>query len=126
LMPKVQRISDQMERMVIAGDLASYLGVERGMVLDRFKKDVQERRESRLELPAAALRHDERIVINALLSQPDLAPRFLPELKSMESVATYPSRRIFQAMFALEGGGARLDFGALHARLEQEDQNLLA
>jgi hypothetical protein len=44
----------------------------------------------------------------------------------MESVATYPSRRIFQAMFALEGGGARLDFGALHARLEEEDQNLLA
>src|SRR3954464_7521278 len=51
LMPAVQRISDQMERMVIAGDLASYIGVDRGMVLDSFKKAVAERQESRFQRP---------------------------------------------------------------------------
>ena len=44
----------------------------------------------------------------------------------MEIVSTFPSRRVFQAIFALEAGGAALDYEALHARLEEEDQHLLA
>jgi DNA primase len=126
LMPAVQRISDPMERMVIAGDVASYLGVERGMVLDSFKKAVADRQERQFTRPASVLRHDERMLINALLTNPELAAAALPELRSMASVATFPSRRIFQAMFALDAAGGRLDFEALHARLEAEDQQLLA
>jgi DNA primase len=126
LMPAVQRISDPMERMVIAGDLASYIGVERGMVLDSFKKSVATRQEAKFERPPAVLRHDERILINALLTYPERAADTIAELKSMESIATFPSRKIFQAMFALCAGGGRLDFEALHARLEEEDQRLLA
>jgi DNA primase len=126
LMPAVQRISDQMERMVIAGDLASYIGVDRGMVLDSFKKAVAERQESRFQRPAIVLRHDERILINAVLTQPRLAAAIAQELKAMEIVSTFPSRRVFQAIFALEAGGAALDYEALHARLEEEDQHLLA
>src|SRR3954468_17616235 len=83
LMPAVQRISDQMERMVIAGDLASYIGVDRGMVLDSFKKSVAQRREQKFQRPAVMLRHDERILINAVLAQPALATAIAPELKAM-------------------------------------------
>ncbi len=126
LMPAVQRINDQMERMVIAGDLASYIGVDRGMVLDSFKKSVANRQENKFQRPTVVLRHDERLLINALLTQPELAAEVMPELRAMETVGTFPSRRIFHAMFALEAGGARLDFEALHARLEEEDQHLLA
>jgi DNA primase len=126
LMPAVQRISDQMERMVIAGDLASYLGVDRGVVLDSFKKAVAERKESRLEQVPPALRHDERILINALLTRPELAAEALPELRTMGCIATFPSRRILQAIFALDAAGAALNFEAVHARLEGEDQNTLA
>jgi DNA primase len=126
LMPAVQRISDQMERMVIAGDLASYLGVDRGVVLDSFKKAVAERKESRLEQAPPALRHDERILINALLTRPELAAEALPQLRTMGSIATFPSRRILQAIFTLNAAGAALNFEAVHARLEGEDQNTLA
>jgi DNA primase len=126
LMPAVQRISDQMERMVIAGDLASYIGVDRGMVLDSFKKSVAQRQEQKFQRPAVMLRHDERILINAVLAQPALATAIAPELKAMEVVSTFPSRRVFQAIFALEAGGGTLNFEALHARLEEDDQHLLA
>jgi len=126
LMPAVQRISDQMERMVIAGDLASYLGVDRGIVLDSFKKAVAERKEDKLAQPPPALRHDERILINALLTRPEVAAAALPELRTMESVAAFPSRRILQAIFALDAAGAALSFETVHARLEGGDQNLLA
>jgi DNA primase len=126
LMPAVQRITDPMERMVIAGDVAGYLGVERGMVLDSFKKAVANRQESKFERPTATLRHDEKILINAMLTQPDRLGESIAELKAMEVISTFPSRRIFQAIFTLEAGGARLDFEALHARLEEDDQQLLA
>jgi DNA primase len=126
LMPAVQRIHDPMERMVIAGDVAGYIGVDQGMVLDTFKKAVAERKEAGFRAPIVTTRHDERILINAILTQPEWAPDAIAELKSMESVSTFPSRRIFQAIFALEGGGARLTFEALHSRLEEEDQHLLA
>lgn len=126
LMPAVQRITDPMERMVIAGDVASYIGVDRGMVLDSFKKAVANRQENRFERPAVVLRHDERILINALLTYPEIAGPTITEMQEMQSVATFPSRKIFQAMFALNAGGGRLDFEALHGRLEKEDQDLLA
>jgi hypothetical protein len=38
LLPAIQRVSDKLERAAIAGDLAGYLGVEPGLVLDHFKK----------------------------------------------------------------------------------------
>jgi DNA primase len=75
LMPEVERISDRLERMTIANDVAGYIGVERGMVLDSFRKAVAERREKTLEGPKMVLRHDERMLLNALLSQPEMQER---------------------------------------------------
>jgi DNA primase len=126
LMPAVERISDRLERMTIANDVAGYLGVERGMVLDSFRKAVGERRESALEAPKVALRHDERMLLNALLAQPGTWSEVIPELKSVEAIDTFSSRRIFQAIFALHEAGGRLSFEEVHARLEESDQNLLA
>jgi DNA primase len=126
LMPAVERISDRLERMTIANDVAGYLGVERGMVLDSFRKAVAERRDKPLEGPRVALRHDERMLLNALLAQPELAGEVIGELKSMEAIDSLSSRRIFQAIFALHETGGRLSFEEVHARLEEADQNLLA
>jgi DNA primase len=126
LMPAVERISDRLERMTIANDVAGYLGVERGMVLDSFRKAVAERREKTLEGPKVVLRHDERMLLNALLAQPEMRSEVIGELKSMESIGAFSSRRIFQAIFALDEAGGRMSFEEVHARLEESDQNLLA
>jgi DNA primase len=126
LMPAVERISDRLERMTIANDVAGYLGVERGMVLDSFRKTVAERREKTLEGPKVALRHDERMLLNALLAQPEMRGEVLGELKSMEAIGAFSSRRIFQAIFALHEAGGRLSFEEVHARLEESDRSLLA
>jgi DNA primase len=126
LMPAVERISDRLERMTIANDVAGYLGVERGTVLDSFRKAVAERREKTLESPKVALRHDERMLLNALLAQPEMRGEVIGELKSMEAIGAFSSRRIFQAIFALDEAGGRLSFEEVHARLEESDQSLLA
>jgi len=107
LMPAVQRISDRLERMAVANDLAGYVGVDRGLVLDSFRKAVAERQEKSFERPRIELRADERMLLNALLVVPEIGGEILPELRSIEAIARFPSHRIFQAVFALdaaEGG----------------------
>src|SRR5579862_4465306 len=83
LLPAVQKISDKLERAAVASDLAGYLGVEPGLILDQFKRAATDRhvlgqvagRNSsnpasgpvpngapRVQVPAV-----ERILLNALL-----------------------------------------------------------
>ena len=126
LLPAVKRISDPLERAAIAGDVAAYIGVDRGMVLDSFKKAVAERQDKAMERPTIAMRHDERMLLNALLAEPEIRDEVLEELRPIEALGKLSSRRIFQAIFALAEAGGRLSFEEVHARLEEPDQNLLA
>ena len=106
-------------------EMWSYLGLERGMVLDSFKKAVAERQE-RVFTPSIVLRHDERMLLNALLADAEIRAEVIEQLKSIETIATFSTRRIFQAMFAIEDSEGQVTFDAVHARLEEADQTLLA
>ena len=129
LVPAVQRIPDRLERLQIAVDVAGYVGVDQanqGRVIDAFKKAAVDRQEKTIEPPKIPLRHDERVLLNALLAEPEMWSEVIGELKSMESIGAFSSRRIFQAIFALDEAGGRMSFEEVHARLEESDQNLLA
>jgi len=126
LLPKVQNISDNLERMTIANDVAGYIGIEKGMVLDHFRKAVNQRQEKTISAPKSSLRPDERMLLIALLTEPEWRDEILTPLKSMEAIAGLESRRIFEAVFALVESGGRLAFDEVNARLEEPDQNLLA
>ena len=82
--------------------------------------------EKTFQRPQVVLRHDERMLLQALLGDAEVRAEVIDALKSLETIATFPSRRIFQAMFALDANGGRFNFEDLHARLEEGDQNLLA
>jgi DNA primase len=126
LMPAVQRITDRLERMAIANDLAGYIGVDRGMVLDSFRKAVAERNERRLERPRVELRADERLLLRAILVTPEIRDEVLAQLKGLDAVARFSSKQIFQAMFALDAAGGAVTFDEVSARLEDADRELLA
>jgi DNA primase len=125
LLPAVQRIADPLERSALAGDVASYIGVPQGMVLDSFHRAAANRQEKTMARPQVTLRADERILLNALLGEAARAG-ILRELRPLEAVSRFATRRIFQAVFALEDAGERIAYDNLHARLEEADQNLLA
>ena len=55
LLPKVQSITDQLERMTIANDVAGYIGVDRGNGARHFRKAVSERSEKAIERPKSPL-----------------------------------------------------------------------
>jgi DNA primase len=126
LLPKVQRVNDPLERATIANDVAGYLGVSQGMVLDRFRRAAGQRNDKAIQMPKSALRHDERMLLNALLTAAEWRSEVIEQMKILETVETLPSRRIFRAIFALNDSGGRVGFDEVHARLEEPDQNLLA
>ena len=126
LLPKVQRIGDRLERMTVANEVAGYIGIEAGMVLDHFRKAVNERQEKPLAAPRSALRVDERMLLAALLTHPEWRADIVGQLRDMEAINGMESRRILQSVFALDESGGRVAFDELNARLEEGDQNLLA
>jgi len=126
LLPAVERISDRLERMAIANAVAEYIGVDRGLVLDSFRKAVVERKESRLERPKETMRADEKGLLNVLLSDAAGREDLIPELEEVEILDRIATARIYRAIMAAHASGASAAFDAISARLEPADQNLLA
>jgi DNA primase len=125
LLTELPLVPDRFVRMDIANDIAARLGLTQGLVLDRFRKAVASQ-EKTIESPSSLLRHDERWLLIALLTDAALRAEMIEPLRSLQTIDTLPSRRIFQAIFALEQAGGRVGFDEVNGRLEEADQNLLA
>src|SRR6266404_1269153 len=81
LLPAVQKISDRLERAAIANDVAGYLGIDAGLVLDEFKKAAADRRPAApRSAPRPAVPAMERMLLNALIASADVRAEILPEL----------------------------------------------
>jgi len=126
LLPALQQIADPLERDAMAGDVAGYIGVDRGMVLDSFRKAAARREDKPLERPRVVLRPDERMVLRTLFLDPENAGWTIQELKSVESLDSLASRRVLQAVLASASDGGGVTFEAVSARLEDADRQLLA
>jgi DNA primase len=131
LLPAVQKLPDKLERAAVASDLAGYLGVEPGMVLDQFKRAAAERRTpgpaaagatarsvTAVQIPAV-----ERILLNALLSSEATRKQILPRLPK-EMTGGFASHEVLDALRQMEEAGA-FSFAALDARLSEVGRTLL-
>ena len=134
LLPAVQKIPDKLERAAVASDLAGYLGVDAGLVLDQFKRAATDRRapgqagsggpggaprsEPRIAVPAI-----ERILLNALISSENTRIEILPRLPA-GLTADFSSHAIFDALRQMAAAGA-VTFAELDARLDDPGRALL-
>jgi DNA primase len=126
LLAAIQRVSDKLERASIAEEIANYLQIERGLVLESFRKAAAERREKSFAAVKELPRPVERILLNALLASPEVRRVVLPRLKAMPACEQFVTRRIFQALFAIDETQAPFRFAELEARLAEPDRELLA
>jgi DNA primase len=126
LVRAIQPISDRVERMAVAENLASYIGVERGVVLDSFRKTVAGKQAQAMERPKPIARADEKGLIYVLLSGEAGNQDLFGELEVVEILERISTRRIFQAIRAVHASGADVTFDAVNARLEESDRQLLA
>jgi DNA primase len=135
LLPTVQKVSDKVERAMIADDLAAYLGLERGLVLDQLKRAMTDRRapstiEGRARSQPSPIPALERILLNALLGS-DRARREILPLLSPQITEGFATKEIFEALRRTtemrEGPGefSAGAFSALESRLTGKAQTLL-
>jgi DNA primase len=126
LLPSVQKIGDKLERAAIANDLAGYLGVDAGLVLDQFKKAATDRRAA--PAPQQAARETvpavENILLNAMVASAEVRAEVLP-LLTPELIADFATREIFEVLRQLTEAGAGIMFSELDARLTPPLQTLL-
>jgi DNA primase len=126
LLPAVQRINDRVERMAIAENLAGYIGVDRGVVLDSFRKAAADRQDTPITRPKETLRADEKGLIHVLLSEIEGRRGMIAELENASVLDRLATRRIFQAIRVVDAAGEAVTFAGVNARLEDSDQSLLA
>ncbi len=126
LLPAVQGLTDKLERVAIANDLASYLNVSSGLVLENFRKMAADKRDTPAQIVTQRLPEADRIVLAVLLSDPDTHDTLLPELQDLESLELSPAKRIYDAVFAILTSGEVLSFASLHQRLEDADKKTLS
>ncbi|HEX4276049.1 MAG TPA: DNA primase [Bryobacteraceae bacterium] len=126
LLPSIQALDDKLKRVAVANDLASYLGVPSGMVLDHFRKVAADRVE-RTPAPKADLsRATDRILLPLLLTDAEVRARLLDSLRdvpALRQLATWP---IFEALLTMHDSGETISFNTLHARLQPAQQDVLA
>ncbi len=125
LLPAIQRLSDKLERLAVVNDVAGYLGVDAGPVLENFRKAAAAR-EKTVRPAAEPIRPVERLLLNLLLADAEARSHLMPRLKHMPALAQFATRRIFEAIFALDEAGEPVDFAGLDGRLEDNDRTLLA
>jgi DNA primase len=128
LLPAVQRIPDKLERAAVANDLAGYLGVDPGLVLEQFKRAATDRRAPGLDLaprpkPQMQIPEIERILLNALVASDDARQQVLPRLK-VAMTTGFVSREIFDALRQMSATGP-VSFTELDARLGDPARALL-
>jgi DNA primase len=126
LLPAIQKLPDELERAAIANDVASYLDVDAGLVLDRFRKAASERRApspaSRQARPA--IPPIERMLLSTLIENPEARSRVLPRL-SENLTSEFITCEILQLLRHLTEAGSPISFSTLDARLAGPAQALL-
>jgi len=121
LLPPILRVTDKLERKMIANDLASYLGVDNGAVLEHFRKAANDRKATpsapavkKMQIP-----HVERILLRSFVNHAEIREALAARLEAI--VGRMALCNIFRALLA----AGEPSFADLEARLEEKDGALL-
>ncbi|MBM3738629.1 MAG: DNA primase [Acidobacteria bacterium] len=125
LLPMIQRLPGKLERAATADDLAGYLGVDKGMVLDELKKSAASRATPPPKVMAAkvALAPSERLLVQSLVASAEARAAVLHRLVDYPFQDPPASLPILKAMTAV---GEPFDWAALEGRLDDRGRALLS
>lgn len=125
LLPSILKMPDRLSRLAVADDLAEYLNMPHGVVLEEFKRAATERRQE--IAPAQKLTADpaEVLLLHAILKNEEARSEILPVLRRPAILERLQARPIFETLLRLIDGGEQPSFSALDARLEGEEKALL-
>jgi DNA primase len=123
--PALRRIPDPIERAAVADEVAGYLGIERGLILDELRKAGGGARNGKSSA-AAQLPLKEKILLRSLLEDVQVRGVLLPALRGMpEIVQRFQSASIIEAIVRLFETKPDFAFTELEGRLEDRERTLL-
>jgi len=126
LLPSIQKIPEKIRRAAVASDVAGYLGIESGLVLEEFKRSAVDRKEHNMKPPVRELPHAEKLLLRLLAASSEVRQVILPRLTEMGAVEGFTTRKIFETMIHLHASQPAFQFADLESRLEENDRSLMA
>jgi len=120
LLPAIQGLGNKIERYSVANDLAGYLGVETGLVLEQLKKMAADKVE-RAPMPRAEVtaHSTDRILLPLLLSNDEARPALVAALRDMAAPRMGPTGPLYQTIMGMHEAGEAINFVAVHERLPE-------
>lgn len=127
LLPGIQSLNDRIERIAVVNDLAGYLGVDAGEVLDHFRKSAGDR----VERPAPQPKQDparavDRILLPLLLTNEEARVNLVPHLRDLRVIRQFSSAPVYEALFQAHDAGEVVTYNSIHGRLSAAHQEALA
>jgi DNA primase len=126
LLPAIQGLNDKLERVAVANDLASYLGVASGLVLDHFRKVAADRVERSPAPKTDASRATDRILLPLLVKNAEARAQLIGPLRDLPALRQLSTAPIFDALFSMYDAGEVVSFNTLHAHIQPSQQEILA
>lgn len=124
LLPAIQVLPDKLERLAVADEVANFLRVDRGAVLEQFRKTGNERKKAAAPakpgVPAM-----ERILLRALLTDDEARETVLPHLSELPLFKQMVTRPVLEAMLAAGAPGQGIEFSQIEGRLDENSKALL-
>jgi DNA primase len=127
LLPAIQGLNDKIERVSVANDLASYLGVESGLVLEHFRKMAADRAD-RTPAPVKAdpEKATDRILLPLLLNNAEARAELMERLRELPALKDGPAAPLYATLIAMHDAGEHIGFNSLYERLSAADQKRLS
>ncbi len=126
LVPAIQDLSDKLARVTYANDLAGYLGVDQGIVLEHFRKLATDRVERSPVPKADPTRATDRILLPLLVNDGEARARLVGHLRELPALKQLSTAPIFEVLIAMHDAGETVSFNTLHERLHPSMQQSLA
>jgi DNA primase len=124
LMPAIKKISGKLERATVANEVAEYLGIERGLVLDEFRKTAVDRQVSTRPV-AQSIPNTQRVLLRSLIASEEVRQVLVPKLMESGVTEKLMIRPVLEKIFVLHGEGERFGYAELEAQLEERFRKLL-
>jgi DNA primase len=128
LLPAIRRIHDRLERAAVATEVADFLGVDRSIVTNEFRRFTSKDRG-----PAAPSRPEsipvpvrERLYLRTVLLSEESRNLLIPAISACASARKWVSWPIFEQILAMLEIQQEFGYAALEARLDEGAKRLLS
>jgi DNA primase len=127
LLPAIRRISDRLERASVAAEVAEYLGLDRNLVLEEFRRTPGQRVPQPAKpakpptIPARQLE-----LVRSLVVNPDIRETLLPRIQASQAARKFLVWPVLEAMLNLFQTDPRFTYQTLESKLAEPGRALVS